>query len=1666
MKNSTEIIQNQNTDFLSGGGECGELIRSFDWSQTPIGLPETWPQSLRTCIRIILTSRQPMFVWWGKELINIYNDPYKAIVGGKHPESFGQPASHVWREIWNEVAPRAEKAMRDNEGTYDEALLLIMERNGYPEETYYTFSYSPIQGDHGEPGGIICANTDDTQRIISERQLRTLRDLGKNTYEYKAESSVYEKTIHVLKQNPYDFPFAVLYVIKQTDGLAHLIKVTETMSENIFPPTIDIMSEHKLWPLRELFESGKQKIIHFERDHGKLPKGAWDQQPQKVLILPITSGAQKISTAVLFIGLNPYSLYDEKQYDFFQLIADQIGSNISDVRAFEDERKRAEALAEIDKAKTVFFSNISHEFRTPLTLMISPLEDALRENIPDSIKENLEVSYRNTLRLQKLVNSLLDFSRIEAGRMQVSYQLTDITSLTRDIASNFRSAVEKAGMELIVECEPVTGDVYVDHDMWEKIVLNLLSNAFKYTQKGTIRVLLKKNGNSASLSVIDTGVGIAESEINKIFDRFHRVQHSRGRTQEGTGIGLSLVQELVKLHHGDISVTSKVNEGSTFTVTIPIGKKHLDDTKIFDDATQLPTKSVDAYIKEALQWIPGNEGRKNSGNNGLPGVQEPPGKKNKVKPYIILADDNEDMRYYIYRLLKDEYEVTAVQNGKEVLEAVENRAPDLVISDVMMPEVDGFELVKRMKQNSKTANIPIVLLSARAGEESTIEGLKSGADDYLVKPFSAKELLTRIDSTLKISISRRQAEQNLKNIFMQSPVAIAMFRGDDLVVELANKSYMQLIDRDEEGFVGKPLLEGFPELQGQGIEELLIGVLHSGKPFYGNEFPVYIVRNQKREKCYFNFVYHPLRGLDNKINSVMAIANEVTDQIRARKEIEESGKKFRNMVMQSPIAMAVLKGPDFIIDIANETLLKNIWRRSAKEVEGKKLIEAFPELEHQKYPSLLKQVFETGIPHQETESIAFVDSKDGRKKFYLDFEYAPMTETDGSISGIILTVADVTEKVEARQKVEETEQRSRLAIDAAELGTFDWNLANQDFISSPRMIEIFGLNNSKKENLHQALLDAIHPEDMPIRDKAVQKSLDKGTLSYETRVLWPDQSVHWIMVNGKTIFDESKKPMRMYGTVMDVTVEKTMLKELKESEALLKSLVDSAPVMIWMSNPEKSTTLLNKAWLDFTGRPLEKELGFGWTDNIHPDDFQYCLEQYMKSFDARKELFIEYRLRRHDGKYRWVSDKGIPRYSSDGNFLGFIGGCADINEQKMALDELEKLIADRTSELKYRNEELLEQKNFVDAILDSSVDVISVFDAEKRYLSINRRCEEVYAIKKENVIGKKLDDLFPQTVNTDFYHGISQALLGNSIHHPKYQSVVTGRNYETFYIPLKRDGKVTAVLAIAHDNTDIIEAAEKLQFSNIELEQKNRELEWSNSELEQFAYVASHDLQEPLRKIRTYSGILHESLRSQVKDSSLDTLQKIMNSAERMSTLIYDLLNFSRLIHPDKTFEPTDLNKVIRSVINDFELTIQQKKAKIVVDKLPVIRATPLQMNQLFYNLINNALKFTKDSTLPIITITHKPLKSTDIVKFKNLNPDLNYIDITVTDNGIGFDQQYAEQIFEVFKRLQNKNIYPGSGIGLALCKKILLNHQGDIRAEGKENEGSVFHIILPEGIA
>ncbi len=431
------------------------------------------------------------------------------------------------------------------------------------------------------------------------------------------------------------------------------------------------------------------------------------------------------------------------------------GRDITEKKAHEREIARErEALAKLDELKTQFFANVSHEFRTPLTLMTGPLEDAMAEpeGLSDVNRERLQLAHRNSLRLLKLVNTLLDFSRIEAGRIEASYEPTDLALLTAELASVFRSAVERADVKLKVDCPPVSETVYVDREMWEKIVLNLISNAFKFTFEGEIEVSLRELDHLVELTVRDTGTGIPADEIPRLFERFNRIKGVRGRSYEGSGIGLALVAELVKLHGGCRARGSALNHGSRFTVSIPMGKAHLPADRIGADRTLATTApGAEAYVQEALRWSPremsavpledllpsqGLEAIGDDGSSGLPQADSAAGRR------VLVVDDNADMREYVSRLLAQAgYDVEATPDGLAALCAARQSLPDLVLADVMMPGLDGFGLLRELRADKRTSTLPVIMLSARAGEEARVEGLKAGADDYLIKPFSARELL-------------------------------------------------------------------------------------------------------------------------------------------------------------------------------------------------------------------------------------------------------------------------------------------------------------------------------------------------------------------------------------------------------------------------------------------------------------------------------------------------------------------------------------------------------------------------------------------------------------------------------------------------------------------------------------------------------------------------------------------------------------------------------------------------------------------------------------------------------------------------------------------------------------------------------------------------------------
>ena len=748
--------------WLAGGGEIGALMRTRNWSDSPLGPPDQWPDSLQLSASICISSRFDLIVWWGPDLIMLYNDSYRRTLGAKHPFALGRPGREVYPEIWDVIGPMLQQVLRTGEATWSADLLLLLERSGYPEETYHTFSYTPIRDRLGNVVGVITPVTETTERVISERRLLTLRDLAARSVDAKNEKESWEFAAQALGANPYDISCAVLYTVDDHSKKAVAMAYTGVRSDDPFfsreielngDPSVDLAPA-----LSKAINTGRP--VELNEGNGfrfSLPSGFWGVSPSELIVLPIDQAGQGKALGALVVGVNFHKRLDDDYRGFLSLVSGQIAKSVADVRLLDYERQRAEALAKLDRAKTTFFSNISHELRTPLTLILGPVEDLLSRGDPITASScELQLVHRNVLRLLKLVNTLLDFSRIEAGRTQATYAPTPLGDVTADIASVFRSAVEKAGLTYEVTCPDLDEAVYVDLQMWEKIVLNLISNALKFTSQGKISVQVGRSGDTATLTVADTGIGIPKSQISKIFERFHRVEGLSGRTHEGTGIGLALVQELVKLHGGTISVVSDYGVGTSFVVSLPFGSAHLPQDHIgkpVEDQTH--TRNRTMFENEALGWLPPES---SSSSNAVVNPKRIFGRV----PSVLLAEDNADMRDYVRRLLlEDGYQVDTAENGQAALALAERKKYDLLLSDVMMPKLDGIQLLQAVRNDPNLKTTPVILLSARAGEEFRIQGLNAGAEDYLAKPFSARDLLSRVSAQIDSHLRRRESEERL-----------------------------------------------------------------------------------------------------------------------------------------------------------------------------------------------------------------------------------------------------------------------------------------------------------------------------------------------------------------------------------------------------------------------------------------------------------------------------------------------------------------------------------------------------------------------------------------------------------------------------------------------------------------------------------------------------------------------------------------------------------------------------------------------------------------------------------------------------------------------------------------------------------------------------------------
>lgn len=683
---------------------------------------------------------------------------------------------------------------------------------------------------------------------------------------------------------------------------------------------------------------------------------------------------------------------------------------------------------------------------------------------------------------------------------------------------------------------------------------------------------------------------------------------------------------------------------------------------------------------------------------------------------------------------------------------------------------------------------------------------------------------------------------------------------------------------------------------------------------------------------------------------------------------------------------------------------------------------------------------------------------------YFTFYNSPIYDESGKVGGVFTAVSETTQSVlnlKARQAIEASEAQLRMAIESTGLGTWDYDPLSGALRWSEKCREIFEFPDEKEID-YKTFSDHIHPEDKAMVESEIRKAMDPdegGNYKISYRIIpFGGKDTRWIKVQGKVYFNSQKQAERFIGTVLDITEEKE--REIKQAEYELKmQLTMQASAMGFFEWD------IAKPEFTYTDRVAEI---FGFEDHrgltiedfrtrIHPDDVPQRLEALEEAF-SKGPLFYEARVIWPDGSIHWVRVTGRTIFDSNSKPQRTYGTTLDITDSKTQADALEKKVRERTRLLEQKNEELkLSEERYFKMTEEVQDYAIILLDKEGTIVNWNKGAEKIKGYTEDEIVGKSFSIFY---LEEDRKSHLPEKLIseareyGRAMHEGWRKRKNGSKFWGSIVITALHDSK-NNVIGFTKVTRDLTER----KLTEDTMRQHAAELEIKNKQLEQFAYIASHDLQEPLRKIQTFVQVLEKKIDEPgIREKYFD---KINSSAKRMGDLIQSVLNYSRLSQIDELWATTDLNKVLENVKADYELLIAEKNAVVHSEPLPTIKGIPLQLSQLFTNLIGNALKFSHGK--PIIKISSAMVKAGEARKVNSaLDNSKNYLELIFKDNGIGFEQQYAEKIFTIFQRLNSREDFMGTGIGLALCKKIVENHEGHIHARSELGKGAEFFVYLP----
>ena len=1331
----------------------------------------------------------------------------------------------------------------------------------------------------------------------------------------------------------------------------------------------------------------------------------------------------------------------------------EVASASAELKAANEELSRLYAKTlELDELKTQFFANVSHEFRTPLTLMLGPLEELLSRFSPKGVSpaaaeyKQLGLVHRNSLRLLKLVNALLDFSRIEAGRMDAAYEPTDLAEFTAELASLFRSATDQAGLQLIVSCPALPEPVYVDRQMWEKIVINLLSNAFKHTFAGEIEVALRWCGNRVELTVRDTGVGIAEDQLEQVFDRFHRIQNVRSRTHEGTGIGLALVQELARLHGGNISVTSKPGIGSTFVVTILTGTAHLQPEHIHPGQALDSSKiGADFFVDEVFQSELGVENENYTGKQT--GTYKIPALTSNGGSHILLAEDNADMRSYITRLLQEQgYEVTAVCDGEAALAAVRKHRPNLVLTDIMMQRLDGIGLLCALREDQETSPIPIILLSARAGEEARLEGLKHGADDYLTKPFSARELLARVGACIEISRLRNEAETQLRlqenerefrAFFDLAAVGIAQvslegrwMRVNQKLCDIVGYSYEELTTKTFQDITHPEDLEtdlGY-------VQQLL-----------NREINTYSLEKRYFHKdgslVWIHLTVALVRGDTGQPRYFISVVEDIT----GRKQLEIERQKFFLLAESSTefIGMCDLNMYPLYVNPEGRRMVGLPDMAAACRVKVKDYF--FPEDQRFIAEEFFPRVMRDG--HGDVE-IRLRHFQTGEPIWMFYYLYCVYDDT-GIPVGWATVSRNITERRRAEAALRESEARLRYVTDNVSIGIVTLDRNRQYRFVNPAYIRILGLSQSANELIGRSpaeVLASVYPTQISPR---LDRAFAGEKVTYE---LMQSLASEVTPRQYTVIYEPIRDGEEVDGVIViiyDITQLKQTENALRENEREFRILTEAMPQIVWATQPDGWNIYYNQKWSEYTGLTFEESYGEGWITPFHPDDKPGAWDAWQRATQQKQSYAVECRLRRADGVYRWWLIRGVPLFNDQGEIQKWYGTCTDIHDLK----EAEMALRESEARLHYALE-----------MCDTGA-----WEADLETHAVYRSIEHARIFGYADVVSPWTPDIFLGHVVEEDRSEIA-ALITEAFRtggEKCFECRIRRTDGQIRWIRAagrfhvnRLDGKKQVAVGIVQDITETKLAQQELMQHRDQLEvlvaSRTAELETAkaladaaNQSKSAFLANMSHEIRTPMNAIL---GLAYLLKRDFVTPLQIERINKIDAAGKHLLAIINDILDISKIEADQLILENVDFSLAsVFDQVHDF--IVEQAKIKgltieIDTDHVPQwLKGDPTRLRQALLNYASNAVKFTDRGVISLRTYLLRE------------DADGLWVCFEVRDTGSGIAPEKLTNLFKAFEQadVSTTRQYGGTGLGLAITRRIAGLMGGESGVKSQPGIGSTF---------